>query len=94
MSKKHNYDWDVLIQEQKESGMNMKKFCEYKEISYSAFKNNIYKNKMVSSSSITFIPIKKVETKQLSLTIDGHRLSLDSEMDDDSIKRILKAFIS
>ncbi|MEG0591882.1 MAG: hypothetical protein RR512_01135 [Coprobacillus sp.] len=38
MPVKYDYDWDTLHKEQQSSGMNMKKFCKERGLSYQSFK--------------------------------------------------------
>lgn len=88
MSKAYNHDWKILIEEQEASGMNMKQFCSMKDIPYHSFKNHKY---VLQKESKTFVPIKLKQSVLIDLVINGNKISLDSQMDDASLSRVLKA---
>lgn len=90
VSKAYNHDWKTLIEEQESSGMNMKQFCSMKDIPYHSFKNHKY---ALQKEIQTFIPIRRKQSNLIDLVINGNTISLDSQMDDASLSRVLKALI-
>ena len=93
MSKQQDFDWKLLLQEQQNSGLNMKKFCRENNISYTNFKNHKYMLKK-QDTHVDLIPIKLEHQDTLKLLINGTELLVDSKMDDLSLRRILKALFS
>lgn len=92
MPRKYDYDWNALMQEQKASGMNMKRFCISKDIPYSAFKNHVYKKREMNPSA--FVPLKLEHQEFVCLTLNGVEVKINTSIDDASLTRIMKALIS
>ena len=67
-----------LLEEQKYSGMNMKRFCDERNISYDLFKYYKYsiRNKDQSTSLPAFIPVKQASDETLTFTLNGNTVSL------------------
>ena len=89
-------EWMMLIQEQQRSGMNMKRFCNERKISYDQFKYYKYSNKNDDqlTSLPTFIPVTQTSEKTLTFTLNGNTVSFDSDVSKDTISLIIKAMIS
>lgn len=88
--------WMKLLEEQKYSGMNMKRFCDERNISYDLFKYYKYsiRNKDQSTSLPAFIPVKQASDETLTFTLNGNTVSFDSKVSKDAISLIVKAMIS
>lgn len=86
--KVYDHDWQSIIKDQQESGLNMKQYCSEKGLSYHAFKNNKY---ALQKKQKQFVPIKQEAQATINLNINGNQISFDSSMDDLMISRILKA---
>lgn len=94
MPKVYNYDWQALLNEQKASGMNMKQFCEGKNISYSLFKNHKYALQRNSCDHKGFTPVTTSIPQVVQFNLNGNVLCFDTSLDDVTISRIVKAVIS
>lgn len=49
MGKHYDYDWEKLIEQQKQSGMNMKAFCKEHQLPYQTFKS--HKNTLLNGKA-------------------------------------------
>ena len=94
MPKAYNYDWQALLDAQKESGMNMKRFCETKNIPYSLSKNHKYALQRELCNHKGFVPVKTTISQEVRFNLNGNLLCFDSSLDDTTISRIVKAIIS
>lgn len=90
MPAKYNYDWEKLHDEQQQSGMNMRKFCREYNIPYQSFKNHKYQNKK-QEDMISIVPVTCAEQNTISFVINGVHLSINSSLDDEGLRRIVKA---
>lgn len=93
MAKKHEYDWNTLLQAQQQSGMNMKRFCRENNIPYGCFKNHKYALQE-KNSPIKIVSMKVEHPSTLDFKINGTEISVDVTIDDLSLKRILKVLSS
>lgn len=84
----YDHDWQSIIKDQQESGLNMKQYCSEKGLSYHAFKNNKY---ALQKKQNQFVPIKQETQATIDLNLNGNQISFDSKVDDLTIARILKA---
>lgn len=91
MHKKHDYDWNELMNQHIASGMHMKTFCEQHKIPYYAFKYHKYAKKNNKQKEIQFIPVKEEPTTKLTFTINDNEIAVDSSIDDVSLARIVRA---
>ena len=94
MSNAYNYDWKALVEEQRVSGINMKKFCLEKSLPYQSFKNHKYALQSESADNETFIPLKPEISHSVQFTLNGNTICFDPSLDDCDIARILKALTS
>lgn len=90
----YNYDWRALVEEQQESGMNMKKFCKEKSLPYQSFKNHKYALESQVCSKEGFLPVKAGTSKEVQFSLNGNIIRFDASLDDESVSRILKALTS
>ena len=94
MTKAYHLDWEALVEEQRTSGWNMKKFCLEKGIPYQAFKNHKYAILDKAAEPDLFVPVKPQLSKELKFSFNGNLISFDADTDDETVSRILKALSS
>ena len=90
MSKDSLYNWEQLINDQIESKLSMKAFCRLNDVPYIRFKNHVYSNRD-SKKSVEFVPVIVDEPSVFEITINGYVLSVSSLINDESLKRIIRA---
>ena len=88
------YNWDAIIEDQKNSHLTVKKYCDINHIAESIFYK--YKAKLTGGSSKSdrnmsshFIPAVLTDkmTNMITLKIDGHEISCT----EDVLRKIVKA---
>lgn len=89
----YNFDWKALLEEQQNSGMNMKEFCKEKSLPYQTFKNHKYALESQASKD-GFLPMKAGTSKEVQFSLNGNVIRFDASLDDESVSRILKALTS
>ncbi|MGX8833553.1 IS66 family insertion sequence element accessory protein TnpA [Amedibacillus sp. YH-ame6] len=90
MPVKYDYDWESLHKEQQSSGMNMKKFCRERGLPYQSFKNHKYQivNK---ADEVSIVPVTCEVQQKISFVINRVSLSIDASLDDEGLRKIMKA---
>lgn len=71
-------DWNMIIQDQLNSGLSIKHYCEEKHIAQSVFykhRKKLYEDTQ-QPAIITFTPVE-VKNGDISFTIDGHYITCD-----------------
>ncbi len=88
---KRHYNWPVVFEEQKKSGLSIMKFCDLHHIAYSGFYSNRNKLKAGGKQDINknseskphFMPVAITSKKQppaVSFKLDGHEISCTPEV--------------
>lgn len=90
MPVKYDYDWGKLHEEQQLSGMNMKKFCRDRNLPYQSFKNHKYQS-VNKADAVSIVPVKREEQQRISFIINGVSLSVEASLDDEGLRKIMKA---
>lgn len=93
MQKKYDNDWNQWILDQQASGKNIKTFCKEKGISYDNFKYHKYQGQK-RKEPLTLIPLTLQPQPTLKFFLNGNELTLDADIDDQSLQRIVKALTS
>lgn len=71
-------DWNMIIQDQLNSGLSIKQYCEEKHIAQSIFykhRKKLYEDSQ-QPAVITFTPVE-VKNENISFSIDGHYITCD-----------------
>ncbi|MGX8835652.1 IS66 family insertion sequence element accessory protein TnpA [Amedibacillus sp. YH-ame6] len=90
MPVKYDYDWEKLHKEQQLSGLNMKRFCRERSLPYQSFKNHKYQS-VNKADEVSIVPVKCKEQKRISFVMNGVSLSVDASLDDEGLRKIMKA---
>lgn len=88
-------DWFKIFEDQKNSGMNIARYCIENHISKLCFYNarHRYLHSMNNDRSLSLLPITVIDDSKddtLDFTMNGIHLEFDGNVEDASLKRILK----
>lgn len=71
-------DWNTIIQDQLNSGLSVKQYCEDNHIAQSVFYK--YRKKLYEDTQqpaiVTFTPVE-IKNEDISFTIDGHYITCE-----------------
>lgn len=68
----------------------MKRFCRERSLPYQSFKNHKYQSAN-KADEVSIVPVKCEGQIRISFVMNGVSLSVDASLDDEGLRRIVKA---
>lgn len=91
MSKHSNYNWSLLVEKQKESGLNIKSFCTQHQLPYQTFLYHRRNLTLSNTSGISFTPVVTTTRDEVLFECSGVSIKVSEDVSIDFLSKLLKA---
>jgi len=90
---KKTIDWTRIIEDQKNSGLTITKYCKENNLSEYTFKYHKYSSPKILNEPLTMIPVVCDAPKNVSFKLNGVSIEVSSNIDDQMLRKIARSFL-